>query len=138
MIKKLSSIMALLEGLKFTGFYAMVPALGGGAIIGAARLGMKVGYRLLDGLENSLYFGVIGAVNQLASLLLYAAIEKNDSSFKEYLFAHTIIPIALLGITALAAKVNFIAFKLSLFGTMALFSTGLVGNLIPLCVGDLI
>jgi hypothetical protein len=117
-----------IQDLKELGVLAVIPTLGGAAANLAATIATRFGHTFLVGSQSALLIGTIGAVSNLASIVLSFILD-SDHSMKRIAAIHVIVPVALSGIIAAAAYMSIIAARLSLLGTILLISTTIVGNL---------
>ncbi len=123
---------------KYKGEFALAsfPAVGFVAASATAKVIAQYGHSFIQvGPQSSLIFGVIGAVNNCASFILTLLIEKSfaegkylDRGTKGLMAANVIVVTVLVGLSALAAKVNLISSGITLAGGAVLIVTGFAGN----------
>jgi hypothetical protein len=121
--------------LKAVGIIGTIPILGGTSAGFAGNIAARYGHTFISG-PQSAYFGMIGAISNLASMIFAVVIigdyDFDNNSLIDFLMkfaaCHAIAPVALFGITAAAANMNLIATKVSLLGTIVLIGTGIFGN----------
>ena len=115
----------------------VIPVVGAASAIIMEKAANKYGHTFMKiGPTNLFLIGIIGAVQNLASViftLLYSM--ENDVKYNSKRFiitmvlGHALTAAALTALTALAAKVNLISARMTLFGAVALTATSLIGDL---------
>ncbi len=115
--------------LKRIAIISSIPSFGAASAILASKIGFAYGHSFVLAEEQSnLFIGIIGAVNNLATLIL-ASKKEFKKSHTTLFVCHTFCSFGLFAVTALAAKVNLISTRLTLFGTLSLLATGFVSLL---------
>jgi len=106
-------------------------ALGATSAVIMGQTASKYGHTFMQFAPSSrLLLGTLGAVQNLTALIFISALglRKNnrDWDWQAVLTGHTLAGATVLALTALAAKVNLIAARLSLFAAIALTVAGFV------------
>jgi hypothetical protein len=133
------------EDIIMLSFFTGTALLGAAATIAIEKAVTKYGHVFQHyqsyaqlGVKNAALLGVIGSIQTCASLffgiLLFKAYDKSAIRIAKLVFAHTITAGTLVGLTALAAKTNLFANRLTLFAGIALLANSLIINLSSLYI----
>ena len=104
----------------------MIPVVGAATTVALEKVVTKYGHSFMQmGPKSTILIGTIGAVQNLAAIFFSISIflifdEDYDHKWIHLLVGSTIAAVMLFGATALAAKVNLISTRLSLFTAAAL------------------
>lgn len=119
----------------FSMFFGIIPTVGAATTIALDKVVTKYGHSFMQiGPRSTLLIGTIGAVQNLGALILTIFISmSNEDAMGEhewiaFLAGSTITAGILVGVTALAAKVNLISARLSLFAAAALIIKSFIEN----------
>lgn len=125
-------------------FFAGIPVVGAATTIALEKAVTKYGhvfqhhFQAEFGVKNMALLGVIGAIQNIASLFLgFVLLNDNDSralSATKMVIAHIITAGTLVGLTTLAAKTNLIASRLTVFAGIALVTGSLITNLFSVLI----
>ena len=111
-----------------------IPLLGAVSAIVLDKVVTKYGHSFMQvGPKSTILIGVIGAAQSVAAAaFLFLTSEYTDSPIVALSASSIIAAGAIVGLTALAAKVNLISARLSLFAAGALIITSTIQNFIVL------
>lgn len=118
----------------------VIPLVGAASAVIMEKAATRYGHTFMKfGPTNPFLIGIIGAVQNLASLIfaiVYSSLnnEANEKIGSRKLIvamvlSHALTAVTLTALTALAEKANLISARITLFGAAALTATSLIENL---------
>ena len=130
------------DNIVFLSFLGIIPAIGAATTLALDKVVTKYGHSFMQiGPKSALLIGTIGAVQNLAAMtfsIIILVTSKNIETHEwmAFFIGSTIAAGILVGVTALAARVNLISARLSLFAAAALIIKSYAENVMTLYVAD--